>query len=141
MMSFDLRVKVAHVGYATYQIVSNSDLPTIKQVLAVLFYNLRRFKNSLDISAKLAVEECLIFWKKARIPTREVYKCVEKLKNEYSRWRKITKNLSRDSDTQKKNEADYKQTIDKLFDIASGNALQLMEDEEDKIFLHRQRGY
>lgn len=75
---------------------------------------MRRSKNSLDISAKLVIEECLIFWKKARIPTQEVHQCVEKLKSEYVRWRKIKKNSSRKSDIQKKNEDAYKESIKKV---------------------------
>lgn len=139
-MSYDLRENVDFVGCTSNQIVATYSLPTIKQVLAVLFYNMRRFKNSVEISAKLVVQECLIFWKKARIPTQEVHKCVDKLKLEHSRWRKIKKNASRKSDTQKKNEDAYKESIEKLFDIGKANALEIMEDENDKEFLRSQRG-
>ena len=59
-MAYNLREKVNLIGYCTNQIVATNNLPTIKQVLAVLFYNLRRVSKSLRDSAKLTIEECLI---------------------------------------------------------------------------------
>lgn len=139
-MSYDTRQSIPLIGFSAYQIVAINKLPTIKQVLAVLFYNMRRLSNSLDGSAKLVIEECIIFYKKARIPLQDFHKCVDKLKSEYQRWRKITKNSSRESDTQKQNEAVYKESLNKLFDIAKSNAIELMEDDDDKAFLQAQRG-
>ena len=89
---------------------------------------------------KLTIEECLIIWKKARIPTQEDKKCVIKLKAEYERWRKIQKTASRRSDTQRKYEQAYEQSINKLFGIAGADALKKIEDESDKQFLLDQRG-
>lgn len=139
-MAYNLREKVEHIGYITNQIVAPNRLPTVRQVLAVLFYNLRRLSNSLDNSAKLTIDECIIFWKKARIPTQEAKKCVSKLKHEYEKWRNIRKHASRTTDTQKKNEATYEKNLNHLFDIAKADALALMEDENDKQFLLRERG-
>lgn len=50
------------------------------------------------------------------------------------------RNFSSISDTQKKNEAAYIETLNKLFDIAKTNALVLMKDEDDKKILQAQRG-
>lgn len=139
-MSYDFRKEVDHIGYISNQIVVNNKLPTIKQVLAVLFYNLKRLSNSLRDSANLAIDECLVFWKKARVPTKEHKKCVIKLESEYERWRKITRNATRRTETQIRNEQAYEESLDKLFDIASANALEVMVDEYDKEFLIWQRG-
>ncbi|XP_031785924.1 uncharacterized protein LOC107981363 isoform X1 [Nasonia vitripennis] len=139
-MAYNLRERVNHIGYCTNQIVATNNLSTIKQVLAALFYNLRRVSKSVRESAKLTIEECIIIWKKARIPTQENKKCVIKLEAEYERWRKIQRNASRRSDTQIKNEQTYKESINKLFDIACADALKKMEDESDKQFLLDQRG-
>ena len=139
-MAYNLREKVNLIGYCTNQIVATNNLPTIKQVLAVLFYNLRRVSKSLRDSAKLTIEECLIIWKKARIPTKEDKKCFIKLEAEYEKWRKIQKNASRRSDTQRKNEQAYEESINKLFDIAGADALKKIIDESDKQFLLDQRG-
>ena len=140
-MTYDLREKIDHIGFVTSQIVVGSNrLPTIKQMLSVLFFNLRRLSNSVDKSITLAVEECIIFWRKARIPTQEFHKCTKKLRLEYENYRKISKNSSRQTETQKKNEKDYEIRINKLFDIASANALTQMEDDTDKTFLLKERG-
>lgn len=138
-MAYNLREKINFVGYTCNQIIVNNRLPNIKQVLAVLFYNLRRVSKDVDISAKLTIDECLIFWRKARIPTQDYHKCVTKLKLEYSKWRDLGKSHSRVSTTQKKNEAEYTARLDKLFDIAKATALQEMTDEDDKLFLINER--
>lgn len=139
-MSYNLREKIRFIGYSTNQIVATNNLPTIRQVLAVLLYNLRRVSTTVRDSAKLAIEECRIFWQKARIPVQQEIKCIMKLETEYERLRKIQKNPSRTSDTQKNKEKEYEESIDRLFDIAHASALSLMKDEDDKAFLLHQRG-
>lgn len=139
-MSYNLREKINLIGYCTNQIIATKNLPSIRQVLAVLFYNLRRVSKNLRVSAKLAIEECSIIWKKARIPTQQEYKCIAKLEAAYNRHRNIQKSTSRPSDTQTKKEKEYEESINKLFDIAHANALDKMEDENDKQFLLAQRG-
>lgn len=106
-MSYDLRVKLEHIGFTSNQIIAPKNFLTLRQVLAVLFYNTRRYSKSVHDSALLTIEECIIFWKEARIPTRELKKYVVKLESEYEKWWKIRKNSSRRSDTQIKNEKDY----------------------------------
>ena len=58
-MSYDTCQNIPLIGFSAYQTVAINKLPTIKQVLAVLFYNMRRLSNSLDSSAKLAIEDVL----------------------------------------------------------------------------------
>jgi hypothetical protein len=53
-----------------YQI-TGSKLPFQRNCLSDLFYNLRIVKLNLRESAALVVDECLIYWKKARIPTQD----------------------------------------------------------------------
>ena len=54
--------------------------------------------------------------------------------------KKNTKNASRRSDTQRKNEQANKESINKLFDIVGADALKKIIDESDKQFLLDQRG-
>lgn len=58
-------------GAMDYQI-TGSKLPSQKNSLSVLFYNLQIVKLNLHESATLVLDECLIFWKKARIPTQDI---------------------------------------------------------------------
>ena len=53
------------VGGVNHQIVS-SKLPSNRQVLSVLFYNLREAKHSLKDSVSLTILDCMIIWEKAR---------------------------------------------------------------------------
>ena len=56
-MSYDLPEKVELIGYMSNQIVVQNKLPTIRQVLAELFYNLRRVSKVVSESSKLAIKE------------------------------------------------------------------------------------
>lgn len=133
-----LRENVYLIGYATNQIIGNK-LPTNKQVLCVLFHNLRIIKLSLKDSLALVFQEVSVFWQKARIPIRKDCHCILKIKDLYDEWRKIQRNASRRSESQKKLEDSFKNKLNDLFDIASANALQIMKDEESKQFLILQR--
>ena len=51
----------------------------------------------------------------------------------------LKKNKGRSSETQKKNEKEFKNIFDDLFDIAHQRALEMIKNEEDKEFLLAQR--
>lgn len=72
------RNRVFLVGPMDYQI-TGSKLPYKKNCLSILFYNLRIVKLNLQESAALVVDECLIFWKKARIPTQDPSNIIKKI--------------------------------------------------------------
>jgi len=84
------RHRVFLVGSMDYQI-TGSKYPSKKNCLSVLFYNLRIVKSSLQESAALVVDECLIFWKKARIPTQDPPNIIKKLKKLYDELRTLEK--------------------------------------------------
>jgi hypothetical protein len=132
------RNQVFLIGSMSYQI-TGSKLPSIKNCLSVLFYNLRVVKLSLNESAALVVDECLIFWKKARIPTQDIYNIQRKLKKLYDDLRKLEKNKTRISEVCRRREQDFVDQLDDLFDIAHVNAIDLMKIQEDIDFLHLQR--
>lgn len=83
------------------QIISNK-LPSKRNCLSVLFY-IRFTKMNVHDSAALVIQEYLIFWKKARIPTQKCDKCIEKLIKLYNNsFRDIKKNKNRSSEAQRK---------------------------------------
>ena len=110
-----------------------------RQVLSALYFNLRQVKLSLRDSANLVVRECLIFGEKARIPTKERHHCEEKIIKLYSFCRKLQKNASRKSVTQKENERKFIFDLNNLFDIANADALKIIKIEEDRKFVLSQR--
>lgn len=54
------------IGLPSYQI-NGAKLPSNRQVLSVLFYNIREVKLTVSESANLVIRECIIYWEKARI--------------------------------------------------------------------------
>lgn len=82
------------IGSFSPQIIGNK-LPSKKQVLKVLFFNLRIVRLNLQESARLTIQETVVFWNKARIPTQSEKNCVPKLKKLYEDWRSIQKFSSR----------------------------------------------
>lgn len=60
MSSVRLREKIYLLGYYLHDI-SGSKLPSNKQVLSVLFFNIRVVKLTLRESARLALQEVMVF--------------------------------------------------------------------------------
>jgi len=140
-MSVELRStkkSIFLVGDVQHQI-NGSKLPSNGQVLAVLFYNIREVKLTINESANLAVRECVIFWEKARIPTKSLPNYVKKLVDLHQVWRDLQKNAKKSQDVFKQRQQKFTDNLDNLFDIAHADAFQLIKIEEDKIFLQQQR--
>ena len=114
-------------------------LPSNRQVVAVLFFNMREVKLTISESANLVIWECIIFWEKARIPIRAVPNCVKKLANFYQMWRELQKNCKKIQNVYRRREEEFQQNLDNLFDIANADALEMNKIEEDKIFLRKLR--
>ncbi|KAL4090485.1 hypothetical protein QTP88_025312 [Uroleucon formosanum] len=125
-------------NYSLSQIVG-SKLPSNKQVLSVLFFNMREVKLNSHHSATLVIQETMIFWQKARIPTKTEQKCVKKLEDLYQKWRNLQKLEHRKSEIQMHKNAQFISKLDDLFDIAHADALNLISIEEDRAFLVAQR--
>lgn len=126
------------IGHMSHQI-TGSKLPSNCQVLRSLFYNIRQVKLNNKEAARLTIKEVLIFWEKAKIPTKDVQHCVAKLEKMYAEWRKLQKSAKRTaSATQTQKEKEFKSSFDDLFDVAHQDALTKTA-EEDKQFLLLQR--
>lgn len=133
-----LRTNIYLIGSETSQIYG-SKLPSNRQVLQVFFYNIRCVNLTVRESARLAIEETVIFWQKARIPVREPQHCICKLEDIYKKWRMLQKNSNRKTDVQRNKENAFTDTLDDLFDIAHANALSTIKIAEDREFLTAQR--
>lgn len=132
------RDNVFLIGHMSHQI-TGSKLPSNCQVLRSLFYNMRQVKLNNREAARLTIKEVLIFWEKAKIPTKHEKDCITKLERLYEEWRKLQKNAARSaSTTQKQKIEDFKSTFDDLFDVAHQDAL-INTTQEDRQFLLLQR--
>lgn len=126
------------ISHYQNQIVGNK-LPSNRQVLSVLFFNLRHVKLNLNQSIDLVIKEVIIFWEKSKIPIQHFQRCKHKLNVLYDEFRLIKKNKSRKIGSQKQKEGSFMKKLDNLFDIAHADALSLITIEEDKKFLINQR--
>lgn len=75
-------------------------------------------KLNFNEGATLVVEECVIFWEKARIPTQEPHICKNKLKALYNKWKKLVKDKNKSSYIILKKRLEFSNSLDDLFDIA-----------------------
>lgn len=112
------RQKIFIVGVMKNQILG-SKLSSKKDVLSVLFFNMRMVKLTLQDSISLVLDECLIFWKKARLPTRDRSHCLKQLKKLYENLRNLEKCKNRNSDLCKQREHTFEDSLNDLFDISN----------------------
>ena len=69
--------------------ITDSKLPSNRQVLA-RFFDLHLNENlSTQESASATTHELLQFWAKASIPTRQDYNIIMKLKNMHEKWKAL----------------------------------------------------
>ena len=124
-MCSKISYKVFLLGNECSQITGRK-LPSIKQALLVVFYNLQVVKMNIRESARLTVREIEIFWEKARIPVQEIQHCIYKLEKLYYEWRTVQKNSTKRTECQIKKEVVFTSKLDDLFDIAHANALNML---------------
>lgn len=79
-LTYELRdqTKIYLIGEDLNQIIG-SKLLSNSQALKILFYNLKKVKLNIRQSASLVIKETIVFWEKARIPTRDIARCIDKL--------------------------------------------------------------
>jgi len=85
----------------------------------------------------MIIDECLIFWKKARFPMHDNLDCVKKLKKIYEEWRKLDKNKTRNTETQKVHENKVKEELENVFYIPLAEALNLIKIEKYNKFTEK----
>lgn len=135
----DQKQKIDLIGATSHQI-TGAKLPSNRQVLQVMFYNIRFVGLNARPGAKLAVNAAEVYWHQARIPIRGEQKCIDKLMKLYENWKVIQKTVpEKRSNAQKQSAETFVSSLDDLFDIAAANALETIKIEEDKMFLTMQR--
>src|SRR6218665_2434697 len=113
--------------------ITGSKLPSNCQVLARFLHLHLNDKHTIQDSAVSTTRELLQFWMKARIPTRQNYNIVVKLKDLHGKWKALKKGASNMSFNQRSKEAAFVDSLDDLFDVA--HAMKLINIEEDRKFL------
>lgn len=106
-------------------------LPTCEQVLRRLFFDLKVNKFSLSSSCSTTIDEVLLIWHAANIPTTQKPNAVSKLKALYQKHVSTGKNKTRRTSKQKQLEDDFSEFMHKLFDISHASSDCLIRIEED----------
>lgn len=116
--------------------ITGAKLPSGGQVLSVLFYNICKVNLTISESANLVIRECLIFWEKARISTKNVPNRIKKKKLTYVYRKESTlKKFFKNRDIFQEQEKDFELKILNLFDIEHAVAMEIIKIEENKQFL------
>lgn len=130
--SYLLREDIYLIGDFQLQIVGNK-LPTILDCLKVLFFYVRINGETVKRSASLVLDEVILFWEKAKIPTLRKDKCVAKLLKYYEDWRNLQKSKGQKFNEQ--NEFDFSTLLRTLFDISHANVMKTIDEDQKDFFM------
>jgi len=119
--------------------LSGCKLPSNKQVLGRFFELHSKEKKTINMSATTTARELVQFWQMARIPLRQEFHIINKIKELHARWQGLKKNASRKTETQQKQQQLFVEILDDLFDVAHADALSIIKIAEDREFLEAQR--
>lgn len=128
------RNKIFLVGTINNEITGNK-LTSKRNCLSILYCNMRNLRLNLNSSALLTIDECLTYWKKARIPKQDRDNCAKKLKKLYEEFQSLEKNKTKIGNLYRLREKQFEETLDYLFDIAHSNAINTIKIDEDSAFL------
>ena len=98
-------------------------LPSKKQVLQHLFYlksEEMKGKPLKDITDRV-LEEIIMIWDQAKIPTLAIKNSVKKLENLFHEWRELQKNKSRNTPSAIQKRDEFIEKLPQLFDISAEN--------------------
>jgi len=119
--------------------IKGSKLPSNHQALGYFLRLHHKENKTVREAANETIDKIEEFWKRAFIPVHYKQHSVKKLETLFMQWKGLKKNSSRKTETQKKNEEQFTECFNDLFDIAHANAMDLMNIQEDKDFLMAQR--
>lgn len=121
------------------QRIDGTKLPSNREVLSVFLYRRSNVKEKFKESTSKVVDEVLNCWRKAHIPAISTKYVSDRIIKLHGEWKKLQKNSKRERDTQKRNEFDFCNNLDDLFDVAHSNALGTIACPQIKQFLLQQR--
>ena len=94
---------------------------------------------NLADSLKSACEAIIAVWDRGRIPTQRIDSCIRKLRKLYENYLALKKHSKRQREGDRMKEDMFKDDLEKLFDIAPTDAMEIIKNDEDREFLRRQR--
>ena len=119
--------------------IRGTKLPSKGQVLSFFLHLYLNNKKTVRDSATIVVNCVTNVWDQAKIPIICKDTVVSKVEKLYKHYQSIKRGKSRRSALQKQKKIEFVAELPNLFDIASTNALAVMENQEDREFLLAQR--
>ena len=120
--------------------LEGNQLPTNRQVLCRLFFDLKINKLDVPRSCSNVIDDVLQFWHMANIPTKHKPNAIAKLKAFYQEYVLLRKNKARRTERQGQLETDFSHKLNQLFDLSHANSEQLIKIPQDFEFLQDQQG-
>ena len=93
----------------------------------------------MSTSCSTVIDETLVIWHAANIPTTQTRNAVSKLKILYQKHVSVAKNKLRQTDRQQELEYEYSELMMKLFDISHAYSDHIIRIDEDRQFLEDHR--
>ena len=76
---------------STSAAITGSKLPSNRQVFSRFFYLHTDQNKTIQDSATTTARELFVFWEKARIPVRQEYNIINKIKDLFGKWQMLKK--------------------------------------------------
>jgi len=111
----------------------------VNQVFGHFLHRHNVLKENIRTAANHTIEIVEDFWSRAKIPVKHRQDSIKKLEQIFGEWMGLKKNKNRKTQIQHANEVTFSEMMEQLFDIAHANAMELIENKEDKLFLELQR--
>jgi len=99
--------------------IKGSKLPSNHQALGYFLRLHHKENKTVREAANETIDKIEEFWKRAFIPVHYKQHSVKKLETLFMQWKGLKKNSSRKTETQKKNEEQFTECFNDLFDIAA----------------------
>src|SRR5688572_26379724 len=109
-------------------VISGPRLPSGRDVMRNFIYFHRKQKLRIDDSAKRVLDNLLPFWIKSRLPTRDRWNILPKIKHLFGKQTNLMKHRSRSTEKDLLNQKQYTEKLDSLFDISHANADQMIKN-------------
>src|SRR6218665_1878679 len=103
--------------------------------LVIFLYHHTIQKEIVHLASTLTIQIVKEFWCRAQIPVKHQQDSIKKLEQLFREWRGLKKNKT---PTQKHNETTFLAKVAELFDIAHPDAMELLDNPEDMLFLESQ---
>lgn len=118
--------------------IKTHKLPSNGDILRRIFFLIKE-KLTVKEACNVVYSEISEIWDKAKIPMRDKQHVIRKMQKKYDHFRTLQKTKSRQNQTQINKESFFQESLNDLFDVAHANALELMKNETDRLFLKAQR--